>query len=477
MTLLLPIGLLALLALPLIAILHLVRQRRTRVKVPTTALWQALRIPPERRQRTLPLTLLLLLHLLVALCLALALANPALLPWGQHTPTHTVIVLDTTTSMAATDEEPSRFARSQAAAIALLDDLVEGDSVALVELNATPRLLAIGGVADRGRLTAIVRDLAPAGNGADLAAALHIANSTLASEQENQVVVMTDVALSTPAGPLAVAAKLDWRTFGSTAENAAVVAFAARRLPSGETALYARVANFAPNLTVRSLQLLIDGQLYAEDTLRIPAGGSEERVWRIEAGARAELRLIGADALELDDRASLPLERSRSVRVRLISADETALERVLAALPGLDVTVASQFNPAAAPVDVTVLNGVLPDPLPPGALLVVNPPPGDPRLPLAATTLGERASSAPLDPAFAGIDLSSVQWGGRRPLAGELPALQPVITTDQSAALVLRGTLGDQPAVIWSFDVDASNLPAKLGFPLLAAASLDVLTT
>ncbi len=477
MSLLLPIGLLALLALPLIAILHLVRQRRTRVKVPTTALWQAVRIPPERRQRTLPLTLLLLLHLLVALCLALALTNPALLPFGQHTPTHTVIMLDTTTSMAATDESPSRFAQSQAAATALLDDLAEGDTVALVELSATPRLLAIGGAADKARLAAIVRDLAPAGNGADLAAALHIANSTLSSEQQNQVVVLTDVALSAPTAPLAVAAELDWRTAGGAAENAAVVAFAARRLPAGETALYGRVANFSPNLTVRSLQLLVDGELRDEQTVRIPAGGTEERVWRITAGARAEIRLIGADDLELDDRASLPLERSRSVRVRLISADETALERVLAALPGLNVTVASQLDPAAAPVDVTVLNGVLPDQLPSGALLVVNPPAGDQRLPLAATTLGERASSAPLDPAFAGIDLSSVQWGGRRPLAGELAALQPVIITEQNQALVLRGTLENQPAVVWAFDVDAANLPAKLGFPLLAAASLDVLTT
>jgi hypothetical protein len=477
MTFLLPIGLLALLTLPLIAILHLVRQRRTRVKVPTTALWQSLRIPPERRQRTLPLTLLLLLHLLVALCLALALANPALLPFGQHTPTHTVIMLDTTTSMAATDVSPSRFAGAQAAAVEILDSLAEGDTVALVALSATPRLLAVGGAADAARLATIVRGLAPAGNGANLAAALHIANSTLSSQQQNQVVVLTDVALSAPTTPLSVAAALDWRTAGGVAENAAIVAFASRRLPTGETALYGRVANFSPNLTVRSLQLLVDGQLSDEQTIRIPAGGTEERIWRIKAGVRAELRLIGADDLPLDDQASLPLERSRSVRVRLISADETALERVLAALPGLNVTVASQFDPAAAPVDVTVLNGVLPDPLPAGALLVVNPPPGDPRLPLAATTLGERASSATLDPAFGGIDLSSVQWGGRHPLAGELSAFQSAITTEQNRALVLRGTLESQPAVVWAFDVDASNLPAKLGFPLLTAASLNVLTT
>lgn len=477
MTLLLPIGLLALLALPIIAMLHLVRQRRTRMRVPTTLLWQDLRIPPERRQRTLPLTLLLLLHLLVALCLALALTNPALLPLREHTPTHTVILLDTTTSMAATDESPSRFAQARSAALSILNDLVENDTVALIELNNAPRLLAVGGAADTDRLNTIVRDLAPAGNGANLATALHIANSTLSTNQQNRVVVLTDVALAAPTIPLSLAADLEWRTWGSGAANAAVVTFAARRLPDGKTALYGRVANFAPDLTVRTLQLLVDGVVIDEQTIRIPAGGTEERVWRIEQGTRAELVLIGADPLALDDRATLPLKRSRSVRVRLISADDTALERVLAAMPGLDVTVASQFDPAAAPVDVTVLNGVLPDQLPAGALLIVNPPADDSRLPTRSTVLGERASNVPLDPAFAGIDLSSVQWGGRHPLADDLPDLQPAITTELGAPLVLRGTLENQASVVWAFDVDGSNLPAKLGFPLLTAATLDVLTT
>ena len=211
MTFLLPIGLLALLALPAIVALHLVRQRRTRLRVPTTVLWQAVRVPPEQRQRTLPLTLLLLLHLLAALALALALANPALLPFRRQIPTHTVLVLDTTTSMAATDESPSRFAAAQSAALAAIDGLGENDTLALVTLSDPPRLLGTGGAEDRPRLAALVRGLAPAGAGGDLAGALHIANSTLTTERQQRILVLTDTSLVAPTRPLSTPAPLEWR--------------------------------------------------------------------------------------------------------------------------------------------------------------------------------------------------------------------------------------------------------------------------
>jgi hypothetical protein len=289
--------------------------------------------------------------------------------------------------------------------------------------------------------------------------------------------VLTDTSLVAPTRPLSTPAPLEWRAWGSSAPNAAIVAFASRRLPEGDIALYARVANYSDESLARSLRLSVDGQARDDQTIRVPAGGSEERTWYIEAGDVAELALDGTDALPGDDRAVLPLGRARSVRVRLISQGDTALERVLAALPGYNVTVASAYDPAAPPVDVTVFNGALPETLPAGALIVVNPPMDTPHLDVGARISGERASSTALDPAFARIDLSSVQWGGRHPL-GPVPAtLQPVLTTDTNAPLVLRGLLAEHPAVIWAFDVDSSNLPAKLAFPLLAAASLDVLTT
>jgi Ca-activated chloride channel family protein len=104
MSFLLPLGLLALLALPIIVLLHLLRERRQRVPVPSLLLWAHLprRIDGERSRR-LPLTLLLLLHLLVAALLGFALGGPQIAGALAPNARHTALVIDTSTSMAAID--------------------------------------------------------------------------------------------------------------------------------------------------------------------------------------------------------------------------------------------------------------------------------------------------------------------------------------------------------------------------------------
>ncbi|RMD75160.1 MAG: VWA domain-containing protein, partial [Chloroflexi bacterium] len=86
MSLLAPFGLLALLTLPVIVVLHMVRSRRRQVVVPSLLLWQQIPLRPSTRRRRLRLTLLLLLHLIAALLIGLALAQPQIvLPWfGPH---------------------------------------------------------------------------------------------------------------------------------------------------------------------------------------------------------------------------------------------------------------------------------------------------------------------------------------------------------------------------------------------------------
>ncbi|HEY1011136.1 MAG TPA: VWA domain-containing protein [Herpetosiphonaceae bacterium] len=483
MTLLFPIGLLALLALPAILILHLVRQRRTRIKVPTLALWQALAAPtPEHRKRRIPWSWLLALHLLAAACLALALANPALRAlFGDTTPEHTALVIDTSTSMGATDESPSRLGQAQADALDAIDELGPGDTLALIELSASPRLLLTGGPDEAPLLEQAVRRLRAAGNGADLPGALQLAGSTFRPGQENRVLLLTDDALAAPASTIAVAAELERRTYGGNSANAAIVAFASRRLPDGDVALYGRVVNWDDAPAIRTLRLVVDGRQRDEQAIRVPEQGATEYTWRVDASsALAELSLSGGDALPGDDLAALPLTQARTVRVRLIGPPGSALERVLAVLPGLQVTAAQTVDPAAPPADVTILNGVLPDALPPGALLLVNPP-DDPRLPANPINANARAAAAASDPAFAGVDLSSVQLRRVieiRPGTAFSGTLAPAISAAGSnLGLVLRGSWQGRQTVIWAFDLEQSNLPVKLAFPLLTAASLQALAS
>src|SRR5262245_38674662 len=188
MTFLLPIGLLALLTLPIILILHLLRERRRRVSVPSLLHWLNIpRRPEGERIRSLPLTLLLLLHLLVAGLLGVALGQPQLAGVPNNAPRQTAIVLDTSTSMAASAGAATRFAQAQMRARALLRDLRSGDRATLIAAGPAARVVADGGAADLAALTAALDNLRPGGDGADLAGALTLAAAALDPQHERRI--------------------------------------------------------------------------------------------------------------------------------------------------------------------------------------------------------------------------------------------------------------------------------------------------
>jgi hypothetical protein len=77
MNFLLPIAALGLLTLPVILILHLLRNRRQQLPISTLELWRGLQQKKHGAlPRSIPLSLMLMLQLLIATALTLALARP-----------------------------------------------------------------------------------------------------------------------------------------------------------------------------------------------------------------------------------------------------------------------------------------------------------------------------------------------------------------------------------------------------------------
>ncbi|MDX1746713.1 MAG: BatA domain-containing protein, partial [Halobacteriales archaeon] len=189
-----PIGLLGLLALIPLVLLYLLRPDPATVRLPTYAFLGGSEEQGGRRAvlERLRRSLLLLIQALVLVVLATSLAAPYIPVSEEVTVEETVVVLDTSASMATRDDGTLRFGRARSRA------LEATSSTTSVVVSATPArvLLRRGTVADaRSTLEEATVTDAPG----DLRTAIDQATSIAGPDA--RVVVVSDFADST-----------DWRT-------------------------------------------------------------------------------------------------------------------------------------------------------------------------------------------------------------------------------------------------------------------------
>ncbi len=490
MTLLAPLGLLALLALPIIILLHLRRERLRRVVIPSLLLWQQIpQITGKRRKWLLPFSLLLLLHLVVAALLGLALAQPQWLGGLFATsPTRLAIIIDTTTSMQAQEQiGTNRMDLARAEARELINALGPSDRAVLVSLGPAPSLLASGTAGDRAQLLLALDRVQPSGTGANLADALTLARAALDGQGGSgppRIVVISD--LQPPVLAALPADQVEWVQVGQSVPNVAVVALTAQpRAGTGGFDVYARIANYAEQPTTVSVLLFGDEQAIDNRPLQLPANGESELTWTVGADItvlRAEVDL--RDALTTDNLAYLSLTGTRPTQILLVSDTPARLQRALAVLPNVQVTVvdvgAYTSSPLARTADLTIFQNAMPPVLPSGGVLIINPPPtGSATVPFTVFDYTEPTSAQlnllPRVPAgvvdkLDAVSLESVEFG-RLAQLDVPPWLEPRLVRG-TEPIILRGYTGTSEVAVWTFDLERSTLPSKIAFPVLIALTV-----
>lgn len=507
MTLLTPLGLLALITLPIIFLLHLRRERLRRVVVPSLLLWQHLPQDNGRQRKwLLPMTLLLLLHLTIAGLLALALSQPQWLTnLFRGRGTHIALVIDTSTSMQA--EETTRTTRLDQArdqARQVLGSLGSNDRVSLIDAGPDATLLASGSSDNRAALLTVLDSISAGGTGTNLADALTLAQ--VATEQErgrsfrnNRIIVLSD--LEPPAEASLPLERIEWRRVGNNIGNIALVNFTAtpRRVGDSTTFdVFARIVNYDSNPYGLAVRLYGDGEPLGDPTpVSLQANGERVLAWDITTAAetlRAELNVD--DILDSDNVAYLSLSRSRPAQVVLVSAQPDLLSRVLVSLPNVQVhTIAPDTynsSPLAGSADITIFDNVLPAAFPAGGVLLVDPPPtGDTRAVLSVAEAPPPPDTlVPIIPPGADEMLEQVSLGNTRfgsPVRLDVPAWAEVqlvlrerslLAGSQQASmpgdvpLIVRGQTGNSDIVIWTFDPDETSLPTRVAFPVLTGLTI-----
>jgi hypothetical protein len=471
MSLLVPFGLLALAAVPLILVLHLLRERRRRMVVASLALWRRI-APPQPRDRRVrwPRWWRLLLHLLIAAAIALALAQPVFAGWSQAPARHLALVIDTSASMAARDGGASRIAEARRRAADLVRSTSAADRVTVIAAGAVPRIVADGAAGDA--ILAALATIEAGGAGCDLTAALALAEAALAAGYAREIVVFSDGG-ATPV-PTRVGVPLRWEAIGGDPGNRAITQFAVRR-GAAEVSVFAHIVNDDDRPLATVAQLSADGVALRRENLGIAPRSATDLVWTVQStAATLSLSLDGADALPADDVAYARIGAPAALEVVLVSARPEVMLRALAAVPGLTVR-------AVAPADDTpltgsalvVYDGWLPAAWPDaGTILVVNPPAGSSLLAVGGSVAPGAAPVTAAEP-FGGILANSADLGGVVDL--EVPPWADVLMRADDQPLIVRGAIDDRTVMVWAFDPAAGALATRLAFPILVGRAVRAL--
>lgn len=490
------------LLLPIIVALYLLKLRRTEHEVPSIYLWRKMVRDVEANapwQRLRP-NLLMILQLLFLIVLILALARP--FSWSEGASGQaTILILDTSASMAATDVSPSRLESARTRARQLIDDLPDTARVTVIEAGSEARVLLASSL-DRREAHLALQTIQAGIGGSDMATALELASAIAARQPGAEIIVLSDGRVTLPKA-LAVKASLRFIPFGLSDENQAVSLLTLEAAPGGAgLTAFAQVSNYAAQPASRRLNLFADGQLINSFDLNdIPAGGQKSAIAEgLPPGVRVVTAwLAGQDALALDDSAAAVRPDTQPVPVTLVTQGNLFIQTALSLLPGVALTEQDlgsppidsptpSASPSSSPVPMTtalssgvpvltVYDNTVPDVLPAsGSLLFIAPP----RSSDYFTTTGIVTEPTPRtidtsDPltVHLAFDQVNILDAVRIPLPDWATPVVSGELKDGNTPLIFRGEVAGRRIAVIAFDLRHSDLPLQVAFPLLWSNLVD----
>jgi hypothetical protein len=490
----------------LLTALYVLRQRRRRLEVPFSPLWEKVLGQSEAQslwQKLLRL-LSLLLQFVVLSLLLLALGDPRL---GRSSEGRSlVILLDASASMQAlvpTHVGKTRFDLSLASAEAFVRNLRGDDLAVVVQLDGRPAPL--GGFSDDEReLVSQLHQVVQKDTAADLPAALALSEALLRGRPHPQVVLFSDGGFDVaslkekPAGlDVAFVPLPDTATLQPGEGNAAITSFAVRRYRRNRLSyeVLLQVAYFpspgSPFVAKKAqLKLLQEGEVIDVQKLELLPGAETRKLYPSLSGsgthleARLELEDGAVDVLPLDNRAVAVLPERRHMKLLLVTTGNLFLEgALLAASAGeenhlvIEKMAPSAYNAEKAALADAVLFDAFTPPVPPATHAIYLDPQGPTSpFPIAKTIAAPYVSDVDdQHPVMRWVALSDLNMS-RASVFRPGPKDRVLAKMLKDPLLLSReqpGPIGIVRSVAVGFDVRKSDLPLRVAFPVLLMNALD----
>ncbi len=482
MSFLAPVGFAALAIAVPILLLYMLRLRRREVLISSTFLWRQVvqdteaNTPWQRLRRNL----LLFLQLLILLLLALALARPFI-----TVPTISAgkiaLLVDASASMTATDVGDSRFAAALEQARQIVNNMNPQDIISLIRVADIAEPLT-SYTADKNELRRAIDAMTVSQGAADWDTALTLAAAGAAGAEHFSIVMITDGGVGAAASLPANIPQPIYVPVGESANNIGITALATRALAGQAPQLFAQVTNYGDARADISLVIRLDdvlrlsrsGSIPPRSQLPIPFG---EPITEPFETLSATLTFDNdiEDFLELDNHAWAVQNEINTRRVYYVSSNENLfLEQALRSLPGVQTFRGNAENrslPGEA-FDLYVFDNWLPNSLPAGDMLIVNPPNSTSLFTVGAQleATDEIAVADAESPIASFVDLDEMSLLQYRAVSADWAR---TLFQAEEGAILLAGEANARQIAILPFDLRDSNLPLLIAWPVLMANLMD----
>ena len=468
MTFFSPMAFLSLITIPAIIFLYLLKQRSQDLTVSSLYLWEEVLKDLEANApwQKLKKNLLLILQLLAMLLLIFALSRPFLnTPSGKAG--STIVILDNSLSMQATDVKPSRLELAKKQAEDYVYNLQPGTLVSLVSMGTRP-VIEENLNKDRNAVIDKIKKLEATNGVSNYEDASTLVQSMAKQQEGTEVVLFGDNSLEVPG------VEVKFSRVSQNGFNYAITLLSHTRTRNGITVL-SRISNFSGSGASIPLSLYGDGKVLDAKNVEVAPGETSNVYWSgiPENTQQLECRIDAKDSLDADNRAWNTVNPSLNAKVMLVSEKNVFIEKALSLSGNVELYKSTPLDiKELKGYSLYIFDGFLPEALPSdGNIVLFNPPENK------FFTVGSEVELPKIEKSkhelFNYIEDYSFSIGKTRLLT--VPKWGEPVLEASEGTLAFTGMLDNKRILVFGFDIHNTDMPLKPVFPILMTSIINSL--
>ena len=464
-------GLLALLAVPVIIILYLLKQKHEEYITSSLRLWQTALQDVEANApwQKLKRNILMFLQIAAIVLLALILSEPFLRGGGKSGGA-AMIVIDCSLSMQSTDIQPSRFEAAKKDALKLVEASSPGTSFSLIASDSKPYIV-LHKVDDKNRVIQEIKNLRVTDTAEDPDRTVELVDMLIREDPEILTSWFGDGVRP------ALGDTASYFSYNRNGDNYAVTLLTQRKHQSGQTmTVLSRIANFSLREAELDVSLYSDGNFVDARRVSVDAGKIESVYWTDipESSSKLECTIDTEDVLKKDNTAGVINHTNKTARVLLATKKNIFLEKVLGLLPSLelfrtDIEDMDEF----IGYDLYIFDGEMPEVLPEDGHVILFNPPENKYFSFAG--LSEQTEIRSTKHRLYNNLKQEISFGAFKTNLIQLPEWGNPLMENGDGITAFEGYLGSNRIMAFGFDLHETNLPVQPFFPVIMTRAVQEL--